>query len=279
MATIRLDVGGHQYKVSQSMLELYPDTMLARLISKEWNGNTSESDSGGDSDDVGDSDTHNVIFIDRDGARFRYVLDFMRDHEVNLPMTESIEAMKKELEYHGLMGGNDENGSSSKHSITVGTPVEAGRLMAIMGGNMREELDGLDEEFQFHQKKIEDCSYKKQAVSIARSLFERSVSQFSNEIECGDEFTINIVQDQERNDCRRAIRNVKEFLREKLATYGLLLVTWKTPNLLLSDGECTLTLKSTKKLGRSRKREREKKKRNEPSGNSGDFLHPVLKLR
>jgi hypothetical protein len=218
------------------MLELYPDTMLARLISEEWNDNNNKSDS------VGDSNINNIIFINRDGSRFRYVLDFMRDHEVNLPMTESIEAMKKELEYYGLMCSNDGNESS----ITVGTPVEAGRLMAIMGGNMREELDGLDESFQFHQKNIEDCNYKKQAVTVARSLFERSVSQFSNEIETGDEFTISIVQNEEKSDCYCAMGHAGDFLREKLATYGLVIVKFKKP-VFLSDGVCTFTLKSTNK--------------------------------
>jgi len=130
-ATVRFDVGGHHYTVSRSLLELYPDSMLARLVSDEWN------ESNDDGKPV-------VIFIDRSGRRFEYVLDYMRDHEVNLPMTESIEAVKKELAYYGLMTAS----SSMSPSITGGSPAEAGRIMAAMGGNMREERHGLDQEIQ-----------------------------------------------------------------------------------------------------------------------------------
>jgi hypothetical protein len=73
------------YKVSRSLIEMYPDTMLARLISEEWRG-----------------DVIQEVFIDRDGTRFQYVLDYMRDQKVHLAMNVSKDSILMELEYFGF---------------------------------------------------------------------------------------------------------------------------------------------------------------------------------
>mmetsp|Transcript_559 Transcript_559/g.742 ORF Transcript_559/g.742 Transcript_559/m.742 type:complete len:217 (-) Transcript_559:54-704(-) len=81
----KFDVGGTRYKVSRSLLELHPDTMLFTSASERWQeGPESE------------------IFIERDGTRFRFVLDYLRDGKVTLPVTESKEAFIAELEYYGI---------------------------------------------------------------------------------------------------------------------------------------------------------------------------------
>jgi hypothetical protein len=82
---IRLNVGGTRYEVSRSLIELYPETMLARMISEEW--------SSGDDQEV---------FIDRNGPRFQYVLDYMRDHKTTLAMNVTKESILTELEYFGF---------------------------------------------------------------------------------------------------------------------------------------------------------------------------------
>jgi len=56
----QLDVGGHIYKVSRSLLAHYPDTMLARPVSEDWQN---------------DDNKDGAHFIDRNGERFQYVLD------------------------------------------------------------------------------------------------------------------------------------------------------------------------------------------------------------
>ena len=43
------------------------------------------------------------IFIKRDGLRFRYVLDYMTDDKVVLPLTESKEIILAELECYGIV--------------------------------------------------------------------------------------------------------------------------------------------------------------------------------
>jgi hypothetical protein len=82
---IRLNVGGTRYEVSRLLIEMYPDTMLARLISDEWSGEDDQE-----------------VFIDRDGPRFQYVLDYMRDQKTTLAMNINKESVLTELEYFGF---------------------------------------------------------------------------------------------------------------------------------------------------------------------------------
>jgi BTB/POZ domain len=86
--TVQFDVGGAKYKVSKALIELYPTTMLARLVSETWQpGNTAEED----------------IFIDRDGSTFRHVLCYMRDQKVYLPINNiSKKTILHELAYFGF---------------------------------------------------------------------------------------------------------------------------------------------------------------------------------
>jgi hypothetical protein len=82
---IVFNVGGVKYEVSRSLLDMYPDTMLARSASKEWTaGKTGE------------------IFLERNGARFQFVLDYLRDGKVSLPLTASKAAVLADLVYYGV---------------------------------------------------------------------------------------------------------------------------------------------------------------------------------
>ena len=90
MATVEFDVGGTIYKVSKSLLEMDPDTMLASLASPRWKDDTNNGES-------------KPIFIERNGERFQYVLDYMRDNgKVNLPVSVSPNAVVDDLEYFGF---------------------------------------------------------------------------------------------------------------------------------------------------------------------------------
>ena len=107
-ATIRLNVGGTSYEVSRSTIEQYPDTMLARMVSEAWS-----SDDGSDKD-------KKALFIDRDGERFRYVLDYMRDgSDVSLPVLVSKEGFLKDLEYFGFENVNPTNVFSSSNYAQI----------------------------------------------------------------------------------------------------------------------------------------------------------------
>ena len=84
---VTFNVGGNIYSVSRSLLQQHPDTMIARLASDKWNGGTNNS---------------TALFIERDGERFRYVLDYMRDGVVRLPTNIPKEALYQDLNYYGF---------------------------------------------------------------------------------------------------------------------------------------------------------------------------------
>ena len=91
--TVKLDVGGKKYKFSKALIEQYPTTMLARLVSETWNANDADGE----------------IFVDRDGDTFRYVLSYMRDQKVFLPMNEvSKQTVLQELAYYGFEDVSDD---------------------------------------------------------------------------------------------------------------------------------------------------------------------------
>ena len=78
-------MGGVHYDVSHFLLSTYPNSMLARCASKQWH-----------------QDPDSDIFIDRDGDRFRLVLDYMRDHRVYLHVGSSKDALLMDLQYYGI---------------------------------------------------------------------------------------------------------------------------------------------------------------------------------
>lgn len=92
-ATVTFDVGGtHQYKVSRTLLDQYPSSMLAKICSETWQQGATTTENQGEG----------TIFIDRNGERFQYVLDFMRDASVELPTTIPRAQFIKDLEYLGI---------------------------------------------------------------------------------------------------------------------------------------------------------------------------------
>ena len=196
--TVCFNVGGQKFEIARSTLNLYPETMLARAASKEWGRNND--------------------FIDRDSVRFRYVLDWMRDREVNLPMTESREAFINEMLYFGF-------DDIDEGSISLGTIGEAGKVVAAVSGNLHNELEDLSASIARWKKKIEFAQKKQEALKLAHSLFVRSSSGGNNgsrssvRIKEGDDFniarTLDIYDD---------MNHLKECLFDR---YGIVLVSSK----------------------------------------------------
>lgn len=76
-------VGGQIYQVSKDLLLQYPNSMLCMAIS--------------------DDDEYNEpIYIERNGHRFQYVLDYIRDRRIDLPTTISPAAFFRDMEYYGF---------------------------------------------------------------------------------------------------------------------------------------------------------------------------------
>ena len=83
---VLFNVGGKQYKVSRSLLEMHPNTMLTRSASEHWLHNPDAE-----------------VFIERDGIRFEFVLDYLRDDgHVILPITVPKPSFVADLVYYGV---------------------------------------------------------------------------------------------------------------------------------------------------------------------------------
>jgi len=85
---VKLDVGGKLFSTTISTLTKYPDSMLGAMFSGRYDLQKNEED---------------CVFIDRDPKYFRYVLDFLRNDEIDYP-SDKVEVKKiyRELEYFGL---------------------------------------------------------------------------------------------------------------------------------------------------------------------------------
>jgi hypothetical protein len=84
-STVKFNVGGCHYDVSRPLIEKFPSTMLARMVSETWQ-----------------KDREATLFIERNGERFQYCLDYMRDGEVWLPLNAPKEGVLLDLDYFGF---------------------------------------------------------------------------------------------------------------------------------------------------------------------------------
>ncbi|GAX22436.1 hypothetical protein FisN_14Hu050 [Fistulifera solaris] len=84
--TVRLNVGGMRYEVARDTLMFYEDSMLASLVSGRWKEGNGEDE----------------IFIDRDGRRFGFLLNYLRSDRVYLSESSDQAALEDEFEYFGI---------------------------------------------------------------------------------------------------------------------------------------------------------------------------------
>jgi hypothetical protein len=82
---VKFNVGGTRYEVSQSLLQSCPDSMLAKSAATQWH-----------------TDPNAEIFVDRNGTRFQYVLDYLRDGQVDLPVFVSKASLLLDLDFFGV---------------------------------------------------------------------------------------------------------------------------------------------------------------------------------
>jgi len=82
-----LDVGGTSFSTTVSTLLKYSDSHLSNLV---LTGSPSINAEG-------------RLFVDRDGTHFRYILNFLRDNELELPNDEQVRReLLKEASFYGL---------------------------------------------------------------------------------------------------------------------------------------------------------------------------------
>lgn len=121
--TVTFNVGGHHYQVSRSLLDLEPHCMLTRAASETWCRKTSCGDCCKEDFNSFPPNHEHEIYIDRNGSRFQYVLDYLRDGRIILPMTECREAIIQELHYFNIGVEEDKVYYSSQGSAVQGLKV------------------------------------------------------------------------------------------------------------------------------------------------------------
>ena len=100
MKVVCFNVGGKIYKVSCSLFDTHPNSLLAKSASKQWL-----------------SDPESEIFLQRDGYCFRFVLDYLRaGGHVTLPVNVSHPLFLADLSYYGI-----ENVDANKVAYHFGT--------------------------------------------------------------------------------------------------------------------------------------------------------------
>jgi len=108
--TAKLNVGGRYFEVSLSIIKQAPhcdDTMLSRLVSKEWNNTTNN-----------DNPTQ-AIFIDRDGDIFAHVLNYLRYGSIELPNSIPISMFERELDFYGITIHDESSIQQSTSVVTM----------------------------------------------------------------------------------------------------------------------------------------------------------------
>jgi len=87
---IQLDVGGSLFSTTFYTLTKFPESQLAILVKSNESSIIKEG----------------KLFIDRDGTHFRYILNYLRDNEVEIPNDNSMikKELIKEASYYGLTG-------------------------------------------------------------------------------------------------------------------------------------------------------------------------------
>ena len=144
---VTFDVGGKAFKVSKSLLDLYPNTMLAKSASQQWHSNPEQE-----------------IYIDRDYTLFRHVLSYLRDQKVSLPLTVTKEELLLELDYYNIDAYEGEIDDSLTKGIqgTLSLNHGYGRL-----ANASKSLDVL----------IEDKEKEANSLKVAKQCIEKYVLQ------------------------------------------------------------------------------------------------------
>lgn len=164
---VQFNVGGIRYEVAQSLLDACPDSMLARIASKEWEQNEKSE-----------------IFIERDGTRFKYCLDVLRDGKVSLPLTVSKSAILEDLIYYGI----DVNSSSVSYdeiSVTNMNGLFLNRMhiserdlkkLIVHEKKLLEEIERVETELAVLKERGDDANDRIRVFHGARIIYERIIS-------------------------------------------------------------------------------------------------------
>lgn len=141
-ATAKFNVGGTCFEVSRSVLEKYPDSMLAKVSSKPWQ-----------------SDPDSTIFIDADGERFRYCLDYIRYGKVYLSLSVSKGAVLQDLDYYGI-------------DVEDASTIDEGSASLAAASHMARSESQHTKTLQEYDNEIREIQRKRRYIVVAHACFK-----------------------------------------------------------------------------------------------------------
>jgi len=174
---VDLNVGGVVYSTSRRTLVHDEDSLLAK-----WFGC---SDGGGDEHRPPTRDAQGRYFIDRDGALFRYVLDYLRTGQLVLPESfRERSRLRQEAEFYRLAG------MLKYVSGAAMTPNSSAMSLSAVGGGGADGVEpgfilvGYRGTFQFGRDGLADVKFRKISrilvsgrVSICREVFGDTLNE------------------------------------------------------------------------------------------------------
>lgn len=157
--TYKLNIGGTRYEVSNSLLDQFPDSMLRKITSDTWKKAAAATTTNSTSE----NDLANPeIFIDRNGERFQYVLDYMRDGKVSLPLSVPRALLIADIDYFAIDYNDDDI------TLSVADPKDLFHGL----GRYRDFFDARKLDIQQRYQKV---TLEKFACDIASTYFSQLI--------------------------------------------------------------------------------------------------------
>ena len=209
---VKFNVGGTRYEVARSLLEAHPDTMVTRMASEDWQQNAEAE-----------------IFIERDGTRFKYFLDYLRDGKISLPLSVSKDAMLADMNYYGVDPEDRVNYQnivmSDMNSIFLdcmnGSEKTHQKLIDIEN-NLAKEIQTTKENLKTLEERMADATNKTEVFRGARVIYEKILSEV---VLCksspGFPSTLSFSSNED-NKRYTALYNIHDFVQRREENFDLL---------------------------------------------------------
>jgi hypothetical protein len=206
-STVKFNVGGCHYDVSRPLIEKFPSTMLARMVSETWQ-----------------KDREATLFIERNGERFQYCLDYMRDGEVWLPLNAPKQGVLLDLDYFGFeeevyttkIHGGTSNLAAGRHLAKC--KEEHDKVVSTCMENVKTAERNVTTAEMICKENIKSAETTRKCEEVAYDCFLR-FSRGNSLTMMGFSGTSEIY-----SSGKVAIANLAEF-QDYLAKYGLALVS------------------------------------------------------
>mmetsp|Transcript_69422 Transcript_69422/g.77649 ORF Transcript_69422/g.77649 Transcript_69422/m.77649 type:complete len:272 (-) Transcript_69422:42-857(-) len=194
----KLNIGGTRYEVSNSLLDQFQNSMLRRITCDTWNNESKDPD----------LTKKEEIFIERDGGRFKFVLDYMRDGKVSLPLSIPRQQLVSDMEYYGI------DFDETQITLGVANPNDTFHKLS----EYYYEKERFKKIFESKRDDIE-ISYRKLAVE--RISCEIAFDYFEQQFSGKSSFTFEPKEIQRRLGEKERFYYTIEELQPHLNSYGL----------------------------------------------------------